>query len=126
MQNLFGVYLCFFYPFNFIFFHFQPMEENVGTTFEMPDTSKSVAGMITPTSLQWNAAMASRCNASSLTPNASLQRDLTNLQKLRDDAQIFCDYIASSIRELDTVEKQRALKRILCRAVLDFQDKQVN
>lgn len=53
-----------------------------------------------------------------------MEKALDALEKAQDDAQIFGDFIASSIRELDSVDKQHALKRALNRALLDFQDAQ--
>lgn len=53
-----------------------------------------------------------------------LKDALDALEKNQDAAQIFGDFIASSIRELDTEEKQQALKRALNRTLLDFQDEQ--
>ena len=56
------------------------------------------------------------------TPEDCFQKALTNLGQFQDDAQIFSDFVASSIREIPKKSKQQELKRALNRTLLDFQE----
>lgn len=93
------------------------------------DDDTIVSGRSTPlsgrsTSSTKQKGAASTATTTQLRSETVLKEALNALEKNQDDAQIFGDFIASSIRELDTVEKQQALKRTLNRALLDFQDAQ--
>lgn len=88
-----------------------------------------MSGANTPVSGRSTPALTKRKFGAVSTPTQSrsesvLKEALNALEKCQDDAQIFGDFIASSIRELETVDKQQALKRALNRALLDFQDAQ--
>lgn len=90
----------------------------------MSGTSTPVSGRSTPALSSKRKIGASTSSQSQSRSEAVLEKALDALEKAQDDAQIFGDFIASSIRELDTVDKQQALKRALNRALLDFQDAQ--
>lgn len=70
------------------------------------------------------APTASTTSQSKSRPEDVLEKALDSFAKFQDNAQIFGDFIASSIRELPTIEKQQELKRALNRALLAFQDSQ--
>lgn len=92
---------------------------------------ESISGRSTPISGPSTPVLGKRKQFSSVSTTASksksesvLEKALDALEKCQDDAQIFGDFIASSLRELPTVEKQQELKRALNRTLLDFQDAQ--
>lgn len=94
-------------------------ERNPSGMSGISGASTPVSGRSTPISKRKIGSV----QTSSL-PSSALAQALDSLNKTLDDAQIFGDFVASSIRELDSVEKQQALKRALNRALLDFQDAQ--
>lgn len=87
--------------------------------------TSGISGTTTPNSGRSTPASKRKLGPAPSRSEAVLEQALDALQNCQeDDAQIFGNFIASSIRELDTLPKQQALKRALNRTLLDFQDDQ--